>query len=200
MTFARRNPRGGFSLAEAMIGMTIMAIAGTVLLLGVETSLRSTIEAEDEAIAAGMAEQLLDEILGHHYTSPIIGDPYQTPLSPSAAEAAGDGRELFDDTDDFHGYSAQPVEDTWGLALGQGDGTGDVRHPDFRLPTDRYSRWRQQVRVYYVNETSPWIELTGSSTSNLRGVEVEIQQINSDGQWKTLAVAKRTFAYVPPPP
>ena len=87
----RKFRRRGFSLAEAMIGMTIMALAGTVLLLGVETSLRTAIESEDEAVAAGMAEQLLDEILGHHYTSPLIGDPYQTPLGPSGAEAAGDG-------------------------------------------------------------------------------------------------------------
>ena len=195
----RTARHSGFSLAEAMIGMTIMAIAGTVLLLGVETSLRSTIESEDQATAAGLAEQLVDEILGHYYTVPG-GDPYQTPLGPSASEAAGDGRELFNDADDFNGFSAHPAEDTWAVLLGQGDGSGGLRHPNFRMPGDRFANWKQEVNVYYVDEDFPWVKLTGSSTSNLRCVEVSIHQLTSDGEWKTLATAKRTFAYVPPPP
>ena len=183
-----------------MIAMTIMAMAGAVMFLGVETSLRSAIESQDEAIAAGLAEQLIDEVLGHHYTSPIIGDPYQTPLGPSAAEAAGDGRELFDDADDFAGYTAYPAEDTWGIALGTGDGAGGQRHPSFRLPESRFSRWKQQIDMYYVDEDSPWVKLTGSATSDVRCIEVQILQLSSNGQWKTLATAKRPFVYVPPQP
>lgn len=178
--------------------MTIMALAGAVLLLGVETSLRSTIEAEDETIAAGLAEQLIDEIVGHPYSSPDFDDPYQYPLGPNSAESAGDGRSLFNDTDDYNGYVAHPAEDIWGMELGRGDGEGELRHPDFRLPPDRFARWRQEVSVYYVDDDSPWIPLTGSATSNTRCAEVRIQKQSRDGHWRTLATAKRVYTYVPP--
>ena len=68
------------------------------------------------------------------------------------------------------------------------------------MPDDRFERWQQQVEIYYVDENSPWVRLTGSATSNIRCLEVQIRQSTADGQWKTLATAKRLFAYVPPLP
>ncbi|MCA9270890.1 MAG: type II secretion system protein, partial [Planctomycetales bacterium] len=105
---AKLRPRGarrGFSLIEAMVAMTVMALAGSALLLGVEASMRTTVDNLDRAVATGLARQSIDEIMGHLYTA---ADPYQYPLGPNSWEKSGAGRERFNDTDDFHGYSSTP--------------------------------------------------------------------------------------------
>ena len=47
-------PRRAFSLVEALIALTIMALAGSVLLLSIESSLHSTTEAVEQTIADGL--------------------------------------------------------------------------------------------------------------------------------------------------
>ncbi len=180
--------------------MTILALAGTVLLLGIETSLRTAADAEDETIALGIANQMVDEILGHRYMTNLSTNPYDYPLGPSSWEQGGNGRERFNDSDDFNGFTAQPAEDTWGVEMGCGDGAGGLRHEDFQLPPGRFDRWKQEVKVYYVNETNPSVKLTGSQTSNFRCLEVSILREEPSGAWRPLAVAKRVYTYVPPPP
>lgn len=192
--------RHAFSLVEAMVGMSILALAAAVLLLGAQASLHSTMDAEDETIASGLAEQLLDEILGRKYMASLSSSPQQYPLGHNSWEAAGNGRERFNDTDDFHNFQAQPAEDMWGIELGQGDGTGSLRHPDFRAPPGRFATWRQDVELYYVDENDPTVRLIAPEASNMRCVVVTISREQSDGTMKPLAVAKRVFTYVPPLP
>mgnify|MGYP003343051482 CR=1 FL=1 len=54
--------RLGFSLIEALIALSITSIAGAVLLLSVQSSLDTTIEAVDKTIADGIAQQTIDEM------------------------------------------------------------------------------------------------------------------------------------------
>lgn len=187
-------------MIEAMVGMTILALAGTVLLLGIETSLRTATDAEDETVALGIANQIVDEVLGHRYMTSLSNNPYEYPMGASGWEKAGNGRERYNDSDDFNGFTAQPAEDIWGVEMGRGDGEGGLRHEDFQLPAGRFSRWKQNVKVYYVDETNPSIKLTGSQTSNFRCLEVTISREESGGQWRRLSIAKRIYTYVPPPP
>jgi type II secretory pathway pseudopilin PulG len=192
--------RRGFSLVEAMMGVTVLAMAGAVLLLGVETSLRTTIDAEDQTIAAGLAQQLADEALGQRYMESLAVGPLQVPLSPNAYELGGAGRERFNDIDDYHGFRAQPPKDRFGMELGRGDSSGSSRNTNFQLPAGKFSRWRQEVDVYYVSPTDPTVKLTGTQTSYYRCVEVRILREESAGVFETLATVKRVIAYVPPPP
>ena len=195
---SRGEPRGGFSLIEAMVALTLLAMAGAVLLLGVESSLNSTTDAVERTQAAGMARQLVDEILGHRYMGLGI-TPYQTPLAANAWEQQSQGRERFDDTDDFHGYSAQPIEDTWGVELGRGDWLGNLRPADLQLPAGSFRNWREQVEVYYVSQSDPSQRLGSGQTSNLRAVDVRIYHDAPQGGSRELARIRRVYAYVPPP-
>ncbi len=192
----RRQTRGGFTLVEAMVSITVLALAGSVLLLAVDTSLQTTTEAVDRSIADGLAQQLLDEITLCHFMEP--GTSSTGTLGPSGWESGGNGRERFNDTDDFHGFQAQPVEGLWGEPLGTGNDDGGTRHSAFQPPTGFFANWRQRVEVYFVDPADPSVRLT-SGTSEYRAVEVHIEQINDDGGVRSLATRKKVIAYVAPP-
>jgi type II secretory pathway pseudopilin PulG len=188
--------RPGFSLVEAMVAITVLALAGSVLLLAVETSLQTTNEAVDRTIADGLAQQLLDEISLQRFMEP--GKSCTDPLGPSGWENSGSGRERFNDTDDYHSYSAQPAEGLWGEPLGTGNGDGNARHSAFQVPTNHFESWRQRVEVYFVSASDPSVRLT-SGTSEYRGIEVTIERMEPDGTVRPLATRKKVIAYVPPP-
>ncbi len=188
----------GFSLTESLVALTILAMASAVILLAVETSVSTTYDSVESTIAEGMAQQLIDEVLATRYKAPSA-DPYQFPLVASGWELAGNGRERFNDTDDFNGFVAHSAEDKWGRPLGQGNGHGGLRHEAFRARPGYFHGWLQKIEVYYVDNDDPSTRLRGSATSNYRAVEVTISRKNPDDSIRTLANLRRVFAYVPPP-
>jgi type II secretory pathway pseudopilin PulG len=190
--------RCGFSLVEAMVPLTLLGLMGGVLLLGVESSLNSTTDAVEQTQAAGVAKQLVDEILGTRYMGLGI-TPYQEPLVANSWELQSNGRERYDDTDDFNGYQAQPVEDTWGEELGRGDWVGGLRAPGFQMSAGYFRDWREEVEVYYVDENDPSQRLPSNRTSNLRAVDVRIYRDSPQGGSREIARIRRVYAYVPPP-
>lgn len=181
-----------------MVAISITAMAGAVLLLAIETAVQNTTDSVEQTMAAGMARQLVDEVLGARYTAVGAG-PYQLPLGPNNWEQAGEGRERFNDTDDFNNFQAQPPESRWGVALGADDGAGNLRHPNFRAPTGKFDDWRQTIEVYYVDESDFSQRLTGGDTSNFRAVEVTIARQEQDGSYRELARLRRVYSYVPHP-
>jgi type II secretory pathway pseudopilin PulG len=192
----RRALRGGFSLVEAMVAITILALAGSVLLLAVDSSLQTTTEAVDRSIADGLAQQLIDEITLQHFMHP--GTEYNDPFGPTGWESSGSGRERYNDTDDFHNFSAQPAEGLWGEPLGTGNDGGNPRHSAFQVPTNYFANWRQRVEVYFVDPSDHSVRLT-SGTSHYRGVEVHIELVETDGTVRPLARRNKVIAYVQPP-
>lgn len=189
--------RRAFSLVEALVALTIMTMAGSVMLLAVESCLTSTTEAVDQLIADGMANQLLDEISLKRFMA--NGD---TPLSisgPSSYETSGNGRERFNDLDDYKNFSARPAEGIWGETLGTGNDSGGTRNANFMLPSTQFANWRQRVEIYFVSPTNHSQRLTGSSTSYYRAVEVTIEYVRADGGVIPLAKRRRVYAYMPPP-
>ncbi len=166
------------------------------MMLGMTAAVQTTGESREAAIATGIAEQLIDEVMGKRYAAVGAG-PYQTGLGPNNWEKSGAGRERFDDTDDYNGFAATPIEGIWGQQLGQGDDQGGLRHPAFRLPSEYFANWGQKINVYYVSENDNSVRLTGNNTSDLRAVEVKIFRINNDGSQTVLAKLKRVYAYVP---
>jgi type II secretory pathway pseudopilin PulG len=187
-----------FSLIEALVALSITAMAGAVLLLATEGVLETTNDAVAQTIAQGMATQLIDEVLGTMHSEPGVG-PYQTSLGPNNYELAGDGRERFNDTDDFNGYLTQPPEDCWGKPLGRGNDSGGTRHPAFYAPGHDFDAWRQRIAVYYVNPADPTQRLASNQTSDYRAVEVTIERVEPNGSIRPLAIQRRVFCYVPIP-
>lgn len=193
-----RTKRTAFTLVEATVAMSITAIAGAAFLLAVEGTINSSRQSVDETIANGLARQIIDEVLGTRFMAPGA-TPYQWPLVPNSWELAGDGRERFNDTDDFNGFTADGAEGIWGFPLGTGDDQGGQRHHLTRVPGGFFDNWQQEIEVYYVSPTNPGLRLGAGQTSDLRCVEVRINKLLPDGSTKSLALMKRVYAYVPPP-
>jgi hypothetical protein len=145
-----------------------------------------------------MAAQLIDEVLGARYCE-VADDPYQVSLGPNNVEAAGDGRSRYNDTDDYHNFTAMPPEDPFGQPLGQGDESGDPRHPALRSPGNDFSSWRQRIEVYYVDPADPTVRRASTQPSDYRAVEVTIERIEPNGSVRPLATQRRVFCYVPIP-
>jgi len=176
-----------------------MALAASVLMLGTTSSLQTTNEALRQTIAHGIAEQLIDEVVGTRYHS-VGADPYQITFTPSFYEQSGSGRERYDDVDDYDQVRAQPPEDPWGTELGQGDGEGGIRHPAFRAPAEFFDNWQEEIDVYYVDESDPTARLPFGQVSDYRAVEVRIFYDDPDGGRRELVNLRRVVAYVPPLP
>lgn len=190
----RRVPRG-FTLVEALVAISLAALAGTVILLGMNGSLKVTDDAMNGLIATGMAQQLMDEIAGAPYAE--AGESaWQTTLGPDSNDRLGGSRERFDDIGDYGGYSSQPPVDPWGIALGCDDGEGGQRHESFRV-AGALGRWRQVVTISYVNENDLSQGLPLAQTSDYRAIEVRILYDLPVGGQRELAKIRRVVPYVP---
>ena len=181
-------------MIEVVLAITVMALAGSILLLGTSASLQTTQNAMHGAIARGMAQQLMDEIVGCRYYEPGV-DPHSTILGPDGSEAAGGTRQYFDDSDDFNGLRTTPPKDFYGVALGKDNGLGGTRNPLFQISPGIIDNWQQEVDVYYVSETNLSTKLPAGQTSDYRMVEV---RITCNQGTQVLATQKRVLSYVPP--
>lgn len=188
--------RLGFSLIEALIALSITSIAGAVLLLSVESSLDTTIEAVDKTIADGIAQQTIDEMLTKRFVGPAE-NPLTAVLGALSSELQNLGTSLFDDVDDYAGYIAQPLKGQSGETLGTGDDNGGLRLQNFRVRSDYFQNWRVRVDVYYVNPDNHLVRST--SATNFRMIDVNVELVRSNGTVLPLANRKRMVAYVPPP-
>ena len=169
----RRRTRlpAAFTLVEALVSISITAIAASVLLLGIQSSLRTTDEALEQTIATGMAQQLLDELAG--------------------------ARDC-DQIDERDGERNQPPVDRWDVELGKDDGEGAERHPLFWAPEGFFDRWRQEIDVHYVSESDLTTPLADGVTSDYRLVEVRITHDDPERGRRELAKLRRIVAYVQP--
>ena len=193
----RTRSRAAFSLVEAIVALTIMAVAGAALVVGMDSSLQTTNASLEETIALGMAQQLMDEVLGARYME-YGGSPHLTYLGPSAWEAAPGTRERFDDIDDYNDFASQPPTDAFGIALGADDGQGGQRPENFWAPPGFFDRWQRQVEVYYVDGSDPGTRLPDGQTSDYRAVEVRILVDDPHRGPRTLVQLRRVVAHVPP--
>ena len=126
--------------------MTVAALNA----LGAAT--RSSTTAGDRAIALGLADDLMAEILGAAYS-----DPNQTPeFGPEDGENTGT-RAAFDDVDDFHGWDRKPPESSTGTAL-----------------ADR-NDWRRRVVVTHVVPDDPTQTTTGNADQGAKRIRVIVE-------------------------
>lgn len=181
-----------------MVAITLIALAGSALLLATQTSMDSSDLAFEQNIARGIANQIVDEVMGRRYGA-AGASPYQYPLSAGSHEiSTPQKRILFDDSDDFNNYSSRPLRDPWAIELGQGDGAGGTRHTNFQLRDDYFDNWEVAIRMHYANPNDLSQNLSGSNTSDFRALEVTVGKHNDDGSVRRLATVRRVYGYVPP--
>jgi hypothetical protein len=162
-----------------MVSISLAALAGSVLLAGINASVRVTDDGMNETIAMGMAQQLMDEVVGNRWTGTTTS-----------------GRANFDDIEDYANYQSTPPADPWNVALGTDDGQGGQRQANFRAPSGLLDRWKQQVLVYPVDAANPSVQLASSSTSECRAVEVRILYADPSGWTKELVRLRRVISHV----
>lgn len=165
-----------------MVALSIALMACSALSLSLHSALQQTDAGLEAAIAQGLTEQLMDEVLGMRY------DPPANPL--------GSGREYYDDIGDFDGLSTTPPADPYGVALGRDDGAGGERHPRFTPPTGLLDDWQQEVEVYYVEEDDPQTRMSANQSSALRAIEVRIYDV-ANGRKRLLAELRRVIGSLP---
>ncbi len=197
MTRHIRFPRA-FTLVEALMAMSITVVAGGAILFGMASTVDITDDSLQRTIARGIAEQLMEEMAGCFYYEPG-GSPTQYPLGPAGSEVSGASRQLFDDIGDFHALTQQPPRDSYGMMLGQENGTGGLRQEAFRVRDGYFDNWRTTVNVYYVSSSTPGTPLAAGQTSNYRLVQVHVYVDQPEGATRELALLSRVFAYVPLP-
>ena len=188
--------RRGFSLAEALIALSVIGLAGAALLLATESASMASRDALEQLIANGLANQLVDEILGLPYKEK--GQlPDVWPMGTEAGESAVPQlRSLYDDSDDFNGYCAEPIQDAWAVELGQGDGRGGLRPADFQLASDYFDDWYVVIVVSYVDEDDLSVNLPTPTTSNARAIEVSVFRIEGTAR-REITRVRRVTSYVP---
>jgi hypothetical protein len=187
--------RGGVTLIETLLAVTIAAMASAALLVAVQSAMSTATDSADRTIADGLAQQLVDEILQKRYVEPGVSATTTT-FGADGVEAAQPGRSGNDDTDDFQNYSSSPLQGFYGETLGTGDDAGSLRLESFRLPSSYFSRWRRKASIYYVDPTT--LQRLASGSSYYRCVEVTVEQQDGSGIFVPLATKRRVIAYVPP--
>ena len=179
-----------------MVAVTITAMAGAAIIMGMQTSMQTTTHSIEQTVAQGLAIQLMDEISGNRYVEYGVG-PYQTVLTPSADEEATGTRVLFDDIDDFNGQDNCPPKDTFGITLGKDDGAGGLRNTNFRPSQKLLGHLRRKAEVYYVGSNDFATRLSNGQTSDYRAVDVSVYYLEDNGTQRELVRLRRLVAYIP---
>jgi len=121
--------RGGFTLAEALIASTVLAIVSATASLPFAAGVQQVDEAAKLEQAVALGQAMMEEILARPFFEP---DERIASPGPEPDETA---RELFNNIDDFHGYA---------------ESVGDLRNFENALITDASASgfWRE-VTVEY---------------------------------------------------
>lgn len=142
--------RRAFTLAEALMASTILAIVAATATLPFTAGAQNAAEAQNKEQAVELAESMMEEVLSRSFLAPKESAP--TP-GPESGETS---RLLYDSIDDFSGYS----ESDHVLRNFKGNAMSDASMAGF---------WRQ-VSVTYV--TFP--NQQPGDTSSLARVEVRV--------------------------
>ena len=145
--------RAALSLVEVVASTMLVGLMAVAALNSLGAATRSSESIGNRAVALGLADELLSEILQAAYKEPVA-----TPVfGPEGTESAGP-RSAFDDVDDYHGWNASPPQ--------LRDGT----------PIPERSDWRHRVEVHYVLPTNP--SSTTTSDQGAKRIRVVVEYRN----------------------
>jgi type II secretory pathway pseudopilin PulG len=154
MTSHHSKPaRQALTLIEIVSSTMIVGLMAVAALNTLGAATRSADSLGNRAVAAGLADELMSEILQVAYS-----DPNSSPVfGPEGAESSGP-RSAFDDVDDYDGWNKSPPQYRDGTAIPNRTG------------------WRQIVTITRVVPADP-TQTTGSDQAAKR-IKVTIQHNN----------------------
>lgn len=132
MTGRTAHRRSGLTLVEATIAVVIVGVMLVAALSTLAGSRRGRQTIGGRSRGCHLAEQLMEEILPLPYADPV----YKSGMGPGSDEQTGT-RDVFDDVDDYAGWSASPPQTPDGTAL-----TG-------------FEGWTRSVEVQWVQPDDP---------------------------------------------
>jgi type II secretory pathway pseudopilin PulG len=145
--------RDALTLIEVVASTMIVGLMAVAALNTLGAATRSADSLGNRAVAAGLADELMSEILQTAYS-----DPNSSPVfGPEGSESNGP-RSAFDDVDDYDGWNKSPPQYRDGATIPNRTG------------------WRQMVTVTRVVPGDP-TQTTGSDQSAKR-IKVTIQHNN----------------------
>jgi type II secretory pathway pseudopilin PulG len=119
-TLARRaRPRGALSLIEVTVCVAVVGVMMTAALSALYGVARTRKSDSDKQIARTLAELLMAEILSKEYQDPLA---MAYSLGPESDELETGNRTLFDDVDDYNGWSESTVQWPDGVTIPNRDG------------------------------------------------------------------------------
>jgi len=147
-----RRRRRGLTLIEVVVSTLIVGVMTVAALNTLGAATRSSEAAGNRAVALGLADDLMAEILNGAYSEPS-GAPV---FGPESGENTGT-RAAFDDVDDYHGWNRMPPQTRDGVNL-----------PD-------RAEWRRRVVVERVVPTNPAQTTSGSTDQGAKRIRVIVE-------------------------
>jgi len=145
--------RRALSLVEVVASTMIVGLMTVAALNSLGAATRSSESIGNRAVALGLADELMSEILQAAYS-----DPTQTPVFGRESGEPSGPRSAFDDVDDYHGWNQSP--------------------PQYRDGTTMPDRadWRHRVQVSYVVPATP--SQTAGSDQGAKRIQVFVEYRN----------------------
>jgi type II secretory pathway pseudopilin PulG len=144
------NRRRALSLIEVVASTMIVGMLSVAALNSLGAATRSSESIGNRAVALGLADELMSEILQEPYE-----DPTQTPILGRESGEPASPRSAFDDVDDYNGWSQSPPQ--------YHDGTVIPNRTD----------WRHRVEVRRVTPTDP--TLNSATEQGAKRITVTIE-------------------------
>jgi type II secretory pathway pseudopilin PulG len=145
------NPKlRGLTLIEVIASTLIVSLMAVAALNALGAATKSANSIGNRAIAAGLADELMSEILMQSYS-----DPDGSPVFGHESGESSTVRSAFDDVDDYDGWNASPPQ-----------------YRDGTVIPDR-TNWRQRVAVTYVVPTNP--TQTSATDQGAKRIRVSIE-------------------------
>src|SRR3954470_18738124 len=142
--------RMALSLIEVVAATMIVGMMAVATLNGLGAATKSAQSIGNRAIALGLADELMSEIVQQPYSDPDGSNTF----GHETGEATSP-RSAFDDADDYDGWNVSPPQ-----------------YRDGSVIPDR-TNWRQRVTVTYVVPTNP--TQTAGSDQGAKGIQVSIE-------------------------
>ncbi len=150
MSHHQSPSRRGLTLIEVVASTMIVGLMAVAALDALGAATKSANSIGNRAVAAGLADELMSEIMMQSYS-----DPDGSPVFGHESNESTSVRSAFDDVDDYDGWNALPPQYRDGTVI-----------PD---RTD----WRQRVSVVYVSPIDP--TQTSSTDQGAKRIHVTIE-------------------------
>jgi type II secretory pathway pseudopilin PulG len=151
---ASRNPHSGapcgLSLIEVVASTMIVGLMAVAALNSLGAATRSSQSIGNRAVALGLADELMAEIVQTAYSEPSGASS----IGPDGAESSGP-RSTFDDIDDYDGWDKSPPQYRDGTAMPDRDD------------------WRHRVEVTRVTPNDP--SQTAGSEQGAKRIRVTVE-------------------------